>query len=310
MNIFAGFKDITFSGLIRQVLYIVLPSKMYIKFCYKHFSNRTINLREPKRLSEKWWWCMYYNKKYCPDLIRRVADKYEVQGYMQELKKGKYLKKTYGVYTNPEEINFNDLPDRFAIKITQESGLNIICTNKESLDVEATKKKLKDMLELAKFGKWRKHDLAWINNGNAKIIVEEFIEKKNGEPFDEIRFLCFNGEPKFEYVVNDYLDSKGDVKHSYTRNTYDLDWNPIKVRMGGFEEGYTIKKPREYEEALALARDLCKEFLFLRLDLYVGDGKVYLSEFTVAPAGLNVFSPDCYDFIFGDMLKLPDVDLF
>lgn len=253
---------------------------------------------------------MYYNKKYCPELIKMVADKYDAYKYMEKIGEKKYLKKLYGVYNDPDEINFDLLPNKFALKITQESGLNIICIDKKKLNIDETKVNLRKMLNLAKRCAWRKHELAWINNRNPKILVEEFLEKNNGEFFDELRFFCFNGEPKFVLVLNDYLNKDGEKEHHPTRNIYDIDWNPIKVKMSNEDIGYVIEKPSEYEEALSLAKRLCKEFLFLRVDLYVGDGKVYLSEFTVAPAGFNRFEPDKYDYIFGNMLTLPNVKVF
>lgn len=129
MRILTGIRNITIGGLIRQVLFFCLPKTVYVKICYRYFSKRKIDLKNPKRLSEKWW-CVYYNKKYCSDIIKKVADKYTVHEYMEEKGKETFLKKLYGVYDSLEEIDFNDLPDKFALKITQESGLNIICVDK------------------------------------------------------------------------------------------------------------------------------------------------------------------------------------
>ena len=297
-------------GYIRQLLYITLPTRQYVKVCYRWFSKGSIDLDHPKRLSEKWWWVMYYNEKHCPDLIRRIADKYEVTEYMQEKGYGKYLKKMFGVYDSPDEIDFDSLPDKFALKLTKASGYNIICTDKSKLDVEEVKRALREMLFILNKQKWTAHNLAWINEGKARIICEEFLEKKDGSQFLELNFYCCNGVPKFTLVVNDYLDDDGKIGHDYTRNLYDADWNPLPVEANYQKMGYVIPKPEEYEEAYCLALELAKDFLFLRVDLYVGDGRVILSELTPAPAGLTHFEPEEWDYRFGDMLELPNVKVF
>ena len=298
------------AGVIRQMMYLALPARQYVKICYWWGSRRKMNVRNMRRLSEKWWYCMYYNKKYKRELVQTIADKYRVQDYLREKGYGKYLKKCYGVYNDPEEIDFSSLPDRFALKLTQANGYNVICTGKQKFDIEEAKKTLKEMLYVVNKQKWMFHDLAWISEGDARIVCEEFLEKADGTSFEELNIYCFNGKPRMTLIVNDYLQDDGDIDHNFTRNYYDINWNPIPVKVSGSEIGYNINKPPEYEEAIALAEALSKDFLFIRVDLYVGDGKVIFSELTPAPAGLRYFEPDEYDFYFGDMLTLPDEKVF
>ncbi len=297
-------------GIARQMLYLTLPTREYVQICYRWNSKRKMNIDNMRRLSEKWWYCMYYNKKYNKELTQIIADKYKVQDYMRKKGLGKYLKTCYGVYDDPDEIDFSSLPDRYALKLTQANGYNVICTGKSKFDIEETKKTLKEMLHVVNTQKWMFHDLAWISEGKARIVCEEYLEKADGTNFEELNIYCFNGKPRVTLIVNDYLQDDGDIDHNFTRNLYDIDWNPIPVKVSGNEIGYTIEKPAEYEEAISLAEELSKDFLFLRVDLYVGDGKVILSELTPAPAGLLYFEPDEYDFIFGDMLELPDKKVF
>ena len=303
-------KRLTKAGYIRQILYQILPAKLYVKICYYWFSKKCMNINNPQRLSEKWWWVMYYNKKHYPDLICTVADKAEVISYLEERGFGNYIKKTYGIYDSVDDIDFSQLPNRFALKLSKASGYNVICTDKEKFDVDDAKAALRKMSFLLNKRKWISHELAWMNKGTARIVCEEFLEKKDGSQFTELNFYCFHGEPKFTLVINDYLQDNGDIDHNFTRNLYDVDWNPINVEANHQRQGRWIEKPTEYDEAVKVARSLAKDFLFIRIDLYVGDGRILFSEITPAPAGLTCFEPDEYDFIFCNMLTLPDENVF
>ena len=300
----------SWKGYLREIMFRTLPTKTYVSLCYRMISKRKMNIDNPRRLSEKWWYCMYYNKKHNKELIQIIADKADVQDYMREKGLGQYLKKCYGIFDDPDQIDFSVLPDKFAMKLTQANGYNIICMDKSKLDIEETKRTLREMLKVLDKKTWMFHDLAWISEKKARIVVEEFLEKEDGSNYLELNIYCFNGKPTMTLIVNDYLQEDGDIDHNFTRNFYDIDWNPIPVKVSGNEIGYTIDKPEEYEDAIKLAEELSKDFLLLRVDLYVGDGKIILSELTPAPAGLVYFEPDEYDFKFGDMLELPDVKVF
>lgn len=297
-------------GYVREVMYRVLPARQYVQLCYWWTSKKKMNIDNMRRLSEKWWYCMYYNEKYNKKTIQIIADKYKVQDYIKEKGYGKYLKTCYGVYDDPDEIDFASLPEKFALKLTQANGYNVICTGRSHFDVDEAKATLNAMLHVVNDQKWMFHELAWISEGKARIVCEEFLEKADGSDFLELNIYCFNGKPAMTLIVNDYLQDNGDIDHNFSRNLYDIDWKPIPVKVCGNEIGYTINKPAEYDDAISLAAELSKGFLLLRVDLYVGDGKIILSELTPAPAGLRFFEPDEYDFIFGDMLKLPDEKVF
>ncbi|WP_349393112.1 ATP-grasp fold amidoligase family protein, partial [Clostridium perfringens] len=62
------------------------------------------------------------------------VDKYEVRNYVNEKLGYGYFPELIGVYSNSDEINFKNLPDRFVIKMTNGTGGNIICKDKSKLD--------------------------------------------------------------------------------------------------------------------------------------------------------------------------------
>ncbi len=46
------------------------------------------------------------------------------------------------MYNNVKEVNFNDLPNKFVLKLNHGSGFNIICENKTELNIPKTLEKL------------------------------------------------------------------------------------------------------------------------------------------------------------------------
>ena len=112
---------------IRELLFRILPTRYYVQICYRIASKRKMNIDNPERLSEKWWYCMYYNKIFNRELIQMIADKADVQRYIKERGLERYLKDNYGVYDEPDQIDFETLPNKFAMKLTQANGYNIIC---------------------------------------------------------------------------------------------------------------------------------------------------------------------------------------
>ncbi len=77
---------------------------------------------------------------------------------------GNILNQLYQVVDRPEEINFDQLPDKFVIKTTNGSGTNILVKDKKTLNIAETKKKLNDFLNMAEASAGRE----WAYGGSSK----------------------------------------------------------------------------------------------------------------------------------------------
>jgi hypothetical protein len=86
-----------------------------------------------------------------------------------------------------------------------------------------------------------------------------------------------------------------------------MDWNRIYADKGKPSSDFVIEKPETLNEMIAIARALCQGFPFIRVDLYSVNGKILFGELTFYPdSGTNPFSPDNYNYFFGDLFILPD----
>ena len=76
------------------------------------------------------------------------------------------------------------------------------------------------------------------------------------------------------------------VKYNNIQNIYDTDFNLI----GDNKLPIIINKPSNLERILEISRILSKDFEFVRMDFYLGNDKIYFSEYTFTPNnGMQTF---------------------
>ena len=81
---------------------------------FKREFGRAPNLKNPRTFNEKLLWLMLY---YRTPLATRLADKYEVRGYVAERVGPERLNELYGVWDRVSDIDFDTLPDAFVLKV-------------------------------------------------------------------------------------------------------------------------------------------------------------------------------------------------
>ena len=87
---------------------------------------------------------------------------------------------------------------------------------------------------------------------------------------------------------------------------YDTQWNKTSIRRSTKVSSGTVKKPQNFDEMLWIARELSKNEIHVRIDLYEVEGKVYFGEKTYFSAsGFSLFAKDEYDEIIGSWIQLP-----
>jgi hypothetical protein len=273
-----------------------VPDELMIKLQYKIKLGRTLNLKEPRRYTEKLqWYKLYYRNP----LMVQCADKYCVREYIELKGLGHILNDLYAVYSSPSELNFDKLPNKFVIKTSNGSGTNVFCKDKSQLLVNDLKKMLTEWMNRDIYSSGRE----WAYQGMMpRIIVEAFLEDKDNmfEGINDYKFICFNGEAK--YIV---LDVNRHVKHK--RNFYNTNWNFINVSSDHPNLGDCVPRPEGLDEMLRVANILAKDFPCIRVDLYWVNGKVYFGELTFYPwTGYVQFDPDDFDYELGKQFKLPE----
>ncbi|MGK0466731.1 ATP-grasp fold amidoligase family protein [Clostridium sp.] len=274
-----------------------LPTKLVLYIDYGRSYRRILNLKKPIYFGEKIQWIKFNGNL---ERFGKYVDKYQVRNYVQEQIGNKYLNEVYGVYKYPEEIDFNSLPKKFVIKMTNGTAENIICKDKNKLDIESTIKTL---------SKWKKEKLykctkeMQYKNVESRIMCEEYLEDESGS-LKDYKFHCSNGKV---HMITVYTDRFIDNKHNY----YDFEWGDYGI-TGMFKKVDYIKKPGNLDEMINISEILSKDFPYVRVDLYSVKGKVYFGELTLTPSnGTRPYYPIEKDIELAKMININDykVDL-
>lgn len=219
----------------------------------------------------------------------KYIDKYAVRDYIKETVGDKYLNEVYGIYDSFSDIPFSGLPDRFVIKATHSSGMNMIVKEKLSLDLNKAESQVKLWLSKNYYYRARERNYCDIK---PRILVEKYIVSKSGF-LDEYKFFCFRGQVKC-VSVNRFSDSKRETAF------YDKSWRYMNVKNGYETIHSNVERPANFDEMVKLAEMLSKQFDFVRVDIYNVDGMIYFSELTFTPGGgLVPFEPESFDLQLG-----------
>lgn len=274
-----------------------LPQEQYAtELCawFKRVTGETLNLENPKTFNEKIQWMKLYDST---PLKTRLADKYLVRDWVKEKIGEEYLIPLLGVWDSFDEIDFDQLPDQFALKANHGSGWNIIVKDKSRFDKADAKKKFDTWLR-------RNFAFAWgfeLHYGgiHPKIIAEKYIQNADG--LIDYRFYCFNGKPA-QVWVDIYSGTP-----NHLRSVYDMDWNLLPIKYTWPEGGDKLKeKPANFEKMKEFASLLSEGFAFVRVDFFEVDGSLYMGEMTFTPmSGTGKFEPKEWDLELGNMLTLP-----
>ena len=82
-----------------------------------------LNLKNPKTYNEKLQWIKLYNKN---PLMPKCCDKYTVREFVEKQECGEILNDLIWEGFKPEDIPFDNLPEKYVIKVTHGSTFNII----------------------------------------------------------------------------------------------------------------------------------------------------------------------------------------
>lgn len=268
----------------------------YVKSQYKYITHHKLNLKDPKRYTEKLQYLRLFVYPKDP-LVNQCAGRAGVRDYLKRRGFCDKLIPIYGIYDTFEEIDFSKLPDQFVMKCTHGCAFNYICKNKNEINYNELK---------TKFNKWLKtnYGKTTVEMHYAPIKPQIIIEKyliEEGQPLPiEYKIHCFNGKARSMYVVT----SRGvDIRY----NNYYIDWTPFDgSQFNGWKKTEEeLTKPRNWNDMVEMAEIISKDFPFVRVDLYNINGKIYFSELTFTPAkGTLILDDDKCDFEMGEWLDI------
>ena len=270
-----------------------LPYKLRYLLTWHSVKGGWPNLHNPRDYSEYIFRDNFYKRH---DSHAFLADKYEVRKYVEDRGLGNTLTKLYGVWDDANTIDFDKLPDKFALKCNHSCGMNIVCDDKSKLDLVATKKQMNEWLQ-SPHPEFFEHHYTKIK---PLIICEEYLSDSEGMFPKDYKIHCVNGEPVFIQLC--FGRTKDDVGK---RLIYSLDWKDMDLVIHDYHYSEEMApKPKALDEMIKDASILSKGLDYARIDLYDLDGRVVFGEITLTPMGgwLSYFKPEALK-IMGDKIR-------
>lgn len=300
-------KKYYFCILIREKLkelpQLLFGPRLIIKYKYKKVFGVYPDLKNPKTLNEKIQWMKLYDKK---DFYTIVADKYEARRWLSERFGEEYLIPLLFYTDDYKCINEKNIPNvPCIVKANHTSGTYRIIRDKGNVNWKDLRNKCRLWLNTNYYlsgQEWQ------YKNIKPKIIVEQLLLTESGALPNDYKLHFFNGKLEFIYCS---IDREG----ANSRNIYDSEWNPLYftwVSRDNTREdlrGKEIEKPKTFDKMVEIGTEIAKLFTYVRVDFYDVDGKLYYGEITLHHGGgMDIFVPDKYDMIYGNKLKLKEID--
>jgi len=288
----------TIDHIIRQAYYkYCFTNEAFLKKYFKIHTGRELNLKEPIEFNDKLQWLKLY---WYDSFATKCADKFEVRNIVKQKVGHEVLNELYGVYESVDDINISKLPDSFVMKATHSSGYNFVCKDKNKVNWDSKLKELNKWLKLNYY--WHTRELVY-KDIKPRIICERYLSEVEGlTSLTDYKIYCFNGKPTYCQVIKD-RNSGGTI------DFFDTEWNHMEFtglqKMPNAVE--KIEKPVNYDEMLGVAKELSKDFPFVRVDFYNVDSKIYFGELTFFPrSGFGEFFPHEWNKRIGNLLELPN----
>lgn len=206
-----------------------------------------------------------------PEDKANIVDKIQLRNYSETILGKDICTPILKIYNDIDEINLEELPEKFVLKCNHGSGMNIFCEDKSKFNISKVKKKLKEWMDI-NYGLLR-FEYQYLNV-NRQVFAEKFLDKE----IINYKFSCFNGEPKFIRV-------KGHINGTNLYNIYYTNWTTTNIEFD--DKKYvltnTFKKPKNIDKMIKYSKLLSSKFCYCRVDFYEVNDILYLGEITFTP---------------------------
>lgn len=261
--------------IVRSAVVNMSPT-LYFTQLYVRYRHRWPNFKHPKDLSEIVMSEIISGKI---DEFAPYVDKVKVREYIEAWGLGNYLPKLYGVWENAEDINFDTLPNKFALKTNHGCGGHMFCHDKSTFDTKSARKQMKELLQMRYGGRQEPH----YRLIKPLVYAEELLEEPGvKQPFD-YKFMCCDHEIKFILFTSE----RGATDVGVKLNAYSTDWKKLNYMRGpeASMKDYPCPPQTEMQEMIKIAQMIAQKFEHVRVDLYDIKGKIYIGELTFTPEG-------------------------
>lgn len=247
----------------------------------------------PRSYNEKLVWLKLH---YRDEKWVQLTDKLGGKDFLVSKGFGKYVPATYQICNTPEEIDMEELPNKFVLKTNTDCGSVFVC-DKQTTNFVSTFEKLRKGLSRdysVMTNEWNYHGII------PKVFVEEALSPDQGNDLKDYKFFIFSGKVQFLYVAQ---ARNRDVRFTlFNRNFEPLD--VLYLHLPACKKNFP-KKPVFFDEMVKLAEEVGSYFDFIRVDMYATSKGPKFGELTFfSQSGKGFFFPSSFDFKLGSFIDL------
>jgi len=253
-------------------------------------------------------------------ILTTFADKAAVRDLVAATVGSSYLSMAHAIADQPDDVNWQSLPEEYVVKVTHGSGGVVIVTNEASLDLELpsvdsrpgwarylvhpTRLDVAKLQDLIRY--WQTLDYSWTPGSKIiehcyssippRILVEELLRDAAGSLPRDYKFFVIGGEVAFVQVD---LDRFSQHERAIMSTSWDL--LPVTIQYPAPE--VPPAPPGNLQEMLVIATALGSlPEDFCRVDLYDLGECIVFGEITNFPgAGGETIEPASFDYMWGAM---------
>ncbi|MEH6345147.1 MAG: ATP-grasp fold amidoligase family protein [Bermanella sp.] len=207
-------------------------------------------------------------------LMIKCVDKVLVRDYVTEVLGEGYLPELYQVADSFNELEFSKIPEKFVLKTNHDSGTVFLVKDKDKANYSKMEAQVKRALNerFGSFGgEWPYLQVV------PKVFAEEYLDPTNPKPPADYKFHCVNGKVEWlQYIYDRGIETKEVVADSRGK-VLDIHFDESMTSVREFE------RPIELKVMVKIAERLSKAFRYVRVDLYLVEGKVQVGELTFFP---------------------------
>ena len=283
-------------NLLRDKILYRCPKLLAHSYLYWRSHGKRMDFKNPVTYDEKIHWLMVYkyDKSYAG-----YADKIAVRDFVKEAGLGDLLVPLAGrgVYSSADEIDFDELPEKYILMANHGSGdaYYFICNGSQPVDREAVVAKLNKALAT----NFAEHCCQYHYGGiKPAIMCESFLEVEGHDRLTDYKLVCSYGKVIAVLVCKDRNEG---------RDYYSTDWRYLDYVRPEYRSGAVEEKPPVLEKMLSAASILSRTFPLARVDFYVVNNKLYFGEITLTPAeGINRYLNEKGQLAIGKAISLSE----
>ncbi len=277
--------------------YYVLTDEAFIRLLYRRKFGRYPNLENPTLFSEKLQWLKLNDRT---PLHTQCADKFRVREYVAKKIGKQYLIPLVFESDNVEDVREENFPDEaFILKQNHDSGWAMfIVRDKKKFDFKKARKEIYKALKK----NYYQYSREWqYKNIKKHILGEKLLMDAQGNVPNDIKIHCFHGKVEFVEIMTGRGSKEGVKEHCLSKNG-----EKMPFLFSYPQSTQKLVFPSKWQEMMILAEELSSPFIYVRVDLYCVENKIYFGELTFTPhSGINMYlEPKEWDAKLGKLIDL------